>query len=152
MKKIIISLIFMSFLAPECFATSSFKTFTPTTQSYNSGYHHRHNNSRRHNKHKNYNRYNCPYHNHYNGYRNYNRYYPNNTYYPNDGTYYYKSSFFDSLKDFFGGGQVTGYTPSYDSSFDNSQYNHLNGMYDPNGNLYGTNYGFNSGASIKILD
>lgn len=151
MKKIFISIIFISILAPQSIATSSIRTFTPMTPSYNYSYH-KHPPTRFSKHYKKQNKHNCPYHNNYNN-RYYNNYYPNHPYYNGyNNTYYPQKSFFSSIKDFFGNGQVTGYTPSFNSSFDNVPYGYHSGIYDPNGNFYGGDYNFSSGATIKILD
>ena len=161
MKKFLVLFLLISILSPSCFAASSFKTYTPTSgHRYHRHYPHYNYNNYPHNN--NYNRYyGYNRRNPYNNYPNYNKYYPNNRYYPNnsyyyngypyDNDYYQKSSFFGSIKDFFSGGKVTGYTPSYNASFD-IPYGYQKGFYDSNGNyLYG-NQGYQNGASIKILD
>ncbi len=156
MKKIIISLVFMTFLIPNCKANTSFKTFTPLPPNYNNfappppqNYNYNPRHYRRHN----YDNYNNRNYNNYNNYTNYNRYYPNQYYNnPYYNGYYPKRKFFSSVRDFFSGGQMTGYTPSYNSSFNSNPYGYKSGYYDSNGNYIENNYGFSNGASIKILD
>lgn len=150
MKKFIISLVFIAFLTPTCVASSSFKTFTPFSQNYNnfmpppSNYNY---NPRHYRKHHHNNHYN------YNNYTNYNRYYPNKYYNnPYYNSYYPKRRFFNSVRNFFTDGQMTGYTPSYNSSFDSNPYGYQSGYYDNKGNFIENNYGFSNGASVKILD
>lgn len=151
MKNFVISLVLIAFLTPNCIASSSFKTFTPLPPNYNnfappppSSYDYNQKKYRKHN-HDNYQN--------YNNYTNYNRYYPNQYYNnPYYNSYYPKRRFFNSVRDFFSGGQMTGYTPSYNSSFNNNLYGYQSGYYDNKGNFVDNNYGFSNGASIKILD
>lgn len=153
MKKFIISLVLISFLTPTCMASSSFRTFTPP-QNYNNfapppppNYNYNNRHYRRHN-YDNYRNYR-----NYNNYKNYNRYHPNQYYNnPYYNSYYPKRRFFNSVRNFFTGGQMTGYTPSYNSSFDSNPYGYQSGYYDNKGNFIENNYGFSNGASIKILD
>lgn len=145
MKKIFIFTLLILFICPKSFgATSSFKTFTPTPNSYNNYYYnHRKylppppsnltNQGNKFWKRRNY------YNNYYNSY--------NNPY------YYYqpKQSIFSTIGDFFSTGKITGYT---DSNFDDADtpYAYQEEYTDGNGNYYKNNYGYQNGASVKILD
>lgn len=163
MKKFFILTILILFLTPQSFADTSFKTFTPTQSRNNNHYNHnRHFNNNHYNGYRNPkydNSYNKKFkkwkrHNKQDKYNNLNPYnssyfYDYNPYYNN---YYPKRTFLNSIKDFFSDGQVTGYTPSYNSSFDNIPYGYQSGIYDPNGNFIQNDYGFQSGATVKILD
>lgn len=99
----------------------------------------------------------------------YNRYLPPNKQYlppppPNYNRRYNKFSYYDpyytqnkkwrKFKNFFSSGQMTGYTPSYNSAFDtdNNPYGYQSGYYDSFGNYHQNNYDQQNGMSIKILD
>lgn len=147
MKKFIIITLLILFISPKSFAAkSSFKTFTPTPNYYN---------------------------NHYNNYRKYlpppppsvlnsngNKFwkrrnpYNNNNYYNSyNNPYYYrpKQSVFSTIGDLFSSGKMTGYT---DSDFNDTYtpYAYQEEYTDGNGNYYKNNYGYQNGASVKILD
>ena len=144
MKQIIIILFFIIILTPKTFAkSSSFKTFTPMQPYYGYNY----------NKHGRYlpppTNYQTNPHNKYWKRRNY---YNNNKYnYPYYNYYPQKTSVFSTIGDFFSGGKITGYT---NSNFDNTNipYGYQQEFQDSDGNYYQNNYGYQNGASIKILD
>lgn len=118
-------------------ATSTVKTFTPINPYHNYNFNHNH-----HYRHLPPNYQNRRY------YDNYDNYYYNN--YP----YYYpqKQSILTKLGNFFSRGNMTGYTPSYNSSFDNIPYGYQEGFQDSNGNYYYDNYNQQSNSTIKFLD
>jgi len=149
MKNFIIFTLLILFVSPKTFAaTSSFKTFTPAPNYYNN-YYNNYNNHRRYlppppppSVHNNQSNKYWKRRNYYNNY--YNSY--NNPYY-----YQPKQSVFSAIGDFFSSGKMTGYT---DSNFDNIDipYGYQTEYKDANGNYYKDNYGYQSGASVKILD
>ena len=133
MKKfaILLTLILISTLNSFA-ATSSIKTYTPVNPHYKFN-------------HNNYYRHFPPNYTHQ---RHYDNYYYNN--YP----YYYpkKRSIFSTLGNIFSRGSMTGYTPSYDSSFDDIPYGYQQVYQDANGNYYYNNYNQQNGSTVKILD
>lgn len=81
-----------------------------------------------------------------NSYNKYNRFGYHNPYYAQNQTKWQR------FKNFFSSGQMTGYTPSYNSAFDNNPYGYQSGYYDSFGNYHQNNYDQQNGMSIKILD
>lgn len=155
MKKFLVLTLLILFLAPSSFAqTRSFKTISPNTQMY---YYHP----------NMYNR-NLPppppprtltraekrYLN-----QKYNSYNYNNPHYYNNNT---RRRIKTNLGNFLGGlgningGQITGVTPTFSSSYnddwDSQPYGYQKGWTDSNGNYYYDNSSFQSGASVRILD
>ena len=144
MKKIIILAILIIFCIPKCYAVKSVKTYTPFPSN------------------RNY------YNNNYNKYlpppppppsNSVNRWYNpnwNNNYYNYNSPYYgyypQKNSFFSSIGNFFSRGKMTGYTPSYNSAFDNVPYGYQNGYQNSNGDYYIDNYDIQNSSTIKLLD
>ncbi len=80
----------------------------------------------------------------------YNRYNNNFGYY--NPYYNQNQTKWRRFKNFFTSGQMTGYTPSYNSAFDNNPYGYQSGYYDSFGNYKSNNYDQQNGMSIKILD
>lgn len=145
MKKIVILTLFIFGFAQSVLAQSNtFTTFTPFTpqQAY------KFNNNL-------YNRYLPP--NKQNRYlppppppNSFNKY--NNQFGYYDPYYAQKRTKWQRFKNIFSTGQMTGYTPSYNSSFDNIPYGYQSGYYDSFGNYHQNNYTQQNGMSIKILD
>lgn len=143
MKKIVIlTLIFAGFTL-SANAQSSFSTFTPFTpqQAYkfNSNLYDRYLPP---NKQQRY----LPPPPPPNSYNRYNQFGYYDPYYSQNQTKWQR------FKNFFSSGQMTGYTPSYNSAFDNNPYGYQSGYYDSFGNYHQKNYDQQNGMSIKILD
>ena len=136
-------------ISPAVFAASdSFKTYTPLTPPSRHFHHYRHNNKIYPNKkylghtpqNRRFKNRNSINHNYYNYNSPYYNYYPQG------------QSLFSSIKSFFSPGKMTGYTPSNTYSFDNIPYGYQTNITTPDGDDYLDNYGFKSGATVKILD
>lgn len=144
MKKIIILSLLIVGLAQTVFAqTKSFTTFTPFTPQQ--AYQFNNNTYDRYlppNKQRRY----LPPPPPPSSYNQFNRYGYYDPYYAQNQTKWRK------FKNFFSSGQMTGYTPSYNSAFDNNPYGYQSGYYDNFGNYKYNNYGQQNGMSIKILD
>lgn len=144
MKKIIILSLLIVGLAQTVFAqTKSFTTFTPFTPQQ--AYQFNNNTYDRYLPPNKQRRYLPPppppsYYNQFNRYGYYDPYYTQN------------QTKWKKFKNFFSSGQMTGYTPSYNSAFDNNPYGYQSGYYDNFGNYKYNNYGQQNGMSIKILD
>ncbi len=151
MRNFIILIMLSMFLIPEAIAaTSSFKTYTPLDTNYNNW--------------ANWNAYNkniLPpprpltkaerrmldaqrYYNYYNS--------------PYDTYYYPQKSWKNNIINFFGKGQVTGYTPNtstWSNNFWNNgtnPYGYQNYTQDDKGNYFYNNYDQQTGGSVRILD
>lgn len=141
MKKIVILTLFITGFALCANAQTTFSTFTPFTpqQAYKFN-------------HNTYDRYLPPNKQQYlpppppNNYNKYNQF----GYY--DPYYNQNLSKWRRFKNFFSSGQMTGYTPSYNSAFENNPYGYQSGYYDSFGNYHQNNYDQQNGMSIKILD
>ena len=158
MKKFILTIILSLTVIPSAFAASgSFKTYTPLNPTpphfnhYNNGYlppppppNHNYTNGKYTVDNKVKNKW-LP-----------RRRYLNNGYYTYNSPYYnyypQRQSIFSSIGNFFSSGKMTGYTPSNSSSFDSIPYGYQNSIQSPDGDYFLNNYGFKSGASVKILD
>lgn len=139
MKKFFIIVTLIILCTPKSIAHQNFKTFSPIPRHYN------YFNGNKYNQYlpppppTNNNRW----YRHRNNPNNYYNY--NNPYY---GYYQPRNSIFSSLKNLFDKGNMTGYTPAYNSAFENIPYDYQNS----NGDYYIDNYDIQNNSTIKILD
>lgn len=160
MKQFILIAILSLILSPASLAaSSSFKTYTPLTpppHHFHHHHHHRNNNlpiiPHSHNIYKDKNNVTNNIKKRWTPKRNY----LNNGYYTYNSPYYnyypQRQSLFSSIKSFFDSGNMTGYTPSNSSSFDSIPYGYQNSIQSPDGDYFVDDYGYKSGATVKILD